>query len=159
MSPASRLVIAVLSGNAGSRIAFVKSERGCQRPYDSLVARWAASAMCFAVGLVVVFGGGDGSATGAPSTNLAAPSAQALRTCVDRWNQDNMLGWGPTLVGISVRRLDLREQDHVGVYDHLRRCTVSLAVFAARDPRMGCPGEAVMPRHPKFCVSTQTTFV
>jgi hypothetical protein len=70
-----------------------------------------------------------------------------------------MLGWGPTLVRIAVRRLDAREQEHVGVYDRLRRCTVSLAVFAPRDPRTGCSGEVVMPGHPKFCVYTQTTFV
>ena len=33
-------------------------------------------------------------------------AAQTLRTCVDRWNQGNMLGWGPTLVSVSIRRLD-----------------------------------------------------
>jgi hypothetical protein len=107
----------------------------------------------------VVFSTGCGSATRASSTNPAASPAQALRTCVDRWNQDNMLGWGPTLVSVSVRRLGAREQDHVGVYDRLRRCTVSLAVSWARDPRAGCSGYAVMPGRPKSCVSTETTFV
>ena len=63
------------------------------------------------------------SASSSPATH-----AQALRTCVDRWNQDNMLGWGPTLVSVAVRRLGRREQEHVGVYDHERQCTVSLAV-------------------------------
>jgi hypothetical protein len=70
-----------------------------------------------------------------------------------------MLGWGPTLVSVSVRRLDAREQDHVGVYDRLRRCTASLAVFVPRDPRTGCSGYAVMPGGANSCVSTQTTFV
>src|SRR2546425_936055 len=75
--------------------------------------------VCVAIGVVVVlvFSAGCGAATRALSKNPAASPAQALRMCVDRWNQDNMLGWGPTLVSISVRRLDAREQDHVGVYD------------------------------------------
>ena len=96
----------------------------------------------------------------AHSTPSSPPSAaQALRTCVDRWNQDNMVGWGPTLVSISVRRLRAREADHLGIYDHRPHCTASLAVFAPRDTQTGCSGEAVMPGHPKFCVSTEATFV
>jgi hypothetical protein len=70
-----------------------------------------------------------------------------------------MVGWGPTLVSISVRRLRAREADHVGIYDRRRRCTASLAVFAPRDSQTGCPGEAVTPGLPKFCVATQATFV
>jgi hypothetical protein len=135
-------------------------ETVASRPaYDPVVGRWTASALCVAIGLVVIFSGGLGSATWASSKNPAMSPAQALRTCVDRWNQDNMLGWGPTLVSVSVRRLDAREQNHVGLYDHLRRCTVSLAVFAPRDSRTGCSGYAAMPGHLKSCVSTQTTFV
>jgi hypothetical protein len=100
------------------------------------------------------------SAQGAPSTPFSGPSAaQALRTCVDRWNQDNMLGWGPTLVSISVRRLRAREADHVGIYDHRPHCTASLAGFAPRDSQTGCPGGAVMAGHPKICVFKQTTSV
>jgi hypothetical protein len=90
-----------------------------------------------------------------------APSpAQALRTCVDRWNQGSMLGWGPTLVSVSIRRLAAREQAQLGLRGRgLPRCTVSLAVHSPRDPRTGCSGYAVMPGHPKSCVSRQTTFV
>jgi hypothetical protein len=47
------------------------------------------------------------SASASSSPDSQSPAAQALRTCVDRWNQDNMLGWGPTLVSVSVRRYRL----------------------------------------------------
>ena len=42
----------------------------------------------------------------AARTSLSPSAAQALRTCVDRWNEGNMLGWGPTLASVSIRRLD-----------------------------------------------------
>jgi hypothetical protein len=29
--------------------------------------------------------------------------AQAVRTCADRWNQGNMLGWGPTVARVRAR--------------------------------------------------------
>ena len=104
--------------------------------------------------------GRDGArSTPAASAHLNSSSAQALRTCVDRWNQDNMRGWGPSLVNVAVRGLVAREQHNVGIYDRVRRCTVSLAVAAARDPRTGCSGEAVMPGYPQFCVFTQNTTV
>jgi hypothetical protein len=71
-----------------------------------------------------------------------------------------MLGWGPTLVSVSIRRLNAREQLQLGLRGRaLPRCTVSLAVHSPRDPRTGCSGYAVMPGYPKFCVSMQTTFV
>jgi len=53
--------------------------------------------------------------------------AQALRACVDRWNQGNMVGWGPTLasVGVAVRRV----RDPVGQQS---RCVVALAAHYKR---------------------------
>jgi hypothetical protein len=50
---------------------------------------------------------------------------QDLRTCVDRWNQGNMRGWGPTLasVGVAVRRVKSGEWS---------RCVVALAVHYKR---------------------------
>jgi hypothetical protein len=64
-------------------------------PYDLVVDGWGTSAIFAAVGgLVVVLGGGSGWVRAAPSTDPAASSAQGLRTCVDRWNQDNMVNWG-----------------------------------------------------------------
>jgi hypothetical protein len=40
--------------------------------------------------------------------------AQALRTCVDRWNQGNMLGWGPARAGVAMRRLRPAERAQLG---------------------------------------------
>jgi len=63
----------------------------------------------------------------AATSHAATPSRQALRTCVDRWNQANMVGWGPALVDIAVRRLVPAELHNVGSYGHAPRCVVSIA--------------------------------
>jgi len=56
--------------------------------------------------------------------------AQSLRTCVDRWNQGNMVGWGPTLasVGVAVRRTKAGDSS---------RCVVALAVHDKRHVNRG----------------------
>src|SRR5919204_1040313 len=98
--------------------------------------------------------------TAAAGTSRAPSAAQALRTCVDRWNQGNMLGWGPTLANVSIRRLTADQLAAVGLRNPaLRRCAVSLAVHSRRDPRTGCSGEAVLPGHPSFCVYRGSTYV
>src|SRR6266852_1636845 len=61
------------------------------------------------------------------AASQAAPSRQALRTCVDRWNQANMAGWGPDLVDIAVRRLVPAEVHNVGSYGRTPRCVASIA--------------------------------
>jgi hypothetical protein len=67
-------------------------------------------------------------AVGAVSRSPAS-SAQALRTCVDRWNEDNMVSWGSMSVRIAVRALNARERAAVSFGDDAqRRCTVSLAI-------------------------------
>jgi hypothetical protein len=77
--------------------------------------------MCLAVGGLVVVGDGHGWVT-------AAPSAQALRACVDRWNQDNMVGWGSMSVRVAIRGLTARERTRLSIPDPgRRRCTVTLA--------------------------------
>jgi hypothetical protein len=90
---------------------------------------WGASAICVAVvGLVVVLGDVSGRARATPSTDRAAPSAQALRICVDRWNQDNMVSWGSMSVRISIRGLGARERSVLSIPNAgQRRCTLSLA--------------------------------
>jgi hypothetical protein len=109
--------------------------------------------------LVAAAGCGADEAAGRPVGGSTAP-AQALRKCVDRWNQGNMLGWGPTLVNVSIRRLTADQLAAVGLRNPaLRRCTVSLAVHSRRDPTSGCSGEAVMPVHPEFCVYRGRTYV
>jgi hypothetical protein len=52
-------------------------------------------------------------------------TTQALRTCVDRWNQGNMVGWGPAPVSIAFRRPGARERDSIGLSPR-RHCIVSL---------------------------------
>jgi hypothetical protein len=32
------------------------------------------------------------------------PAAQALRVCVDRWNQENMVDWGGRVVNVAAGR-------------------------------------------------------
>jgi len=92
-----------------------------------VAARWAAT--CAAVGgLVVVFADGNGWGGARQSTQRAASAAQALRACVDRWNEDNMVNWGSMSVRIAIRGLDDRERGRVSFGDDAqRRCTVSLA--------------------------------
>jgi hypothetical protein len=64
---------------------------------------------------------------GGAASRGATPSHQALRTCVDRWNQANMVGWGPALVDIAVRRLVPSEVHNVGDYGRGARCVASIA--------------------------------
>jgi hypothetical protein len=79
---------------------------------------------------------------------------------MDRWNQANMLGWGPTLATIAFRRLTARERGDTGVPDLGRpRCVLLLAVHSRRTSSGGCSGEALMPGNPKFCVYRSSTFV
>ena len=58
----------------------------------------------------------------------AASPGQALRSCVDRWNQDRMLSWPSMSVRVAIRGLDARERALVSFGDGARRrCTLSLA--------------------------------
>src|SRR5262249_4170200 len=66
---------------------------------------------------------------------------QSLRTCVDRWNQGNMLRWGPTLA-------------HVSAHPH---CSVSLAVHYRRDPQRGCSGRPTLPGY-DVCLDPARTY-
>lgn len=56
--------------------------------------------------------------------NPAASRAQALRTCVDRWNQANMLGWGPAPANVAFRRPDAKEHSSM-VLPSRRQCIVA----------------------------------
>jgi hypothetical protein len=81
------------------------------------MGRLAVRALCVAFGLLLI----------GTAARSAAPSRQALRTCVDRWNQANMVGWGPSLVDIAVRRLVPAEVHNVGLYGPTPRCVASIA--------------------------------
>jgi hypothetical protein len=77
------------------------------------------AALVAAIGLVA-FGGG--ASAGPPA------ASQALRTCVDRWNQDTMVDWGPMSVRVAIRGLSPRERSVLSYAHPLRhRCIVSLA--------------------------------
>jgi hypothetical protein len=77
--------------------------------------------------------------------------AQALRTCADRWNQGNMLGWGPTLagVGVALRRVEAGESS---------RCVVALAVSYKRQTGSRCYDQLV-PGHSNYCFRRSQTYV
>src|SRR5689334_4076648 len=80
-------------------------------------------ALLVAAGIIATFGCGAGRAV-----SRSASGTQALRTCVDRWNQDNMLSWGSLSARIAVRALNARERGSVSFGDDTQqRCTVSLA--------------------------------
>ena len=54
---------------------------------------------------------------------------QALRTCVDRWNQGNMVGWASMSVRIAIRGLTARERSVLSEpHPEQRLCTVSLSI-------------------------------
>lgn len=94
----------------------------------------------------------------ATSTVLSPVAAQALQTCVDRWNQANMVGWGPALVSVAVRRMDSARLAEVGLQNPgLPRCVVSLATEFRRDPSVGCAGATAAPGMPAFCVDRSAT--
>jgi hypothetical protein len=73
-----------------------------------------------------------GCSDGRPSAPVSAPQErraisrpQALRTCVDRWNQANMLGWGPAPVNVAFRRPVAKEHSSV-VLPSRRQCIVAI---------------------------------
>ena len=52
-------------------------------------------------------------------------NAQALRTCVDRWNQGNMVGWGPGPANVAFRRPNAKEHSTIRVASR-RLCIVGI---------------------------------
>jgi hypothetical protein len=53
---------------------------------------------------------------------------QTLRTCVDRWNQANMLGWGPASVNVAFRRPVAKEHSSIELSSR-RQCIVSIDAY------------------------------
>jgi hypothetical protein len=58
----------------------------------------------------------------------SAAAAQALRTCVDRWNEANMRDWGPAPASVGLRRLDHIRRRSLGLPAGPRRCVVMVGV-------------------------------
>src|SRR6266498_1068473 len=52
---------------------------------------------------------------------------QTVRTCVDRWNQGNMVGWGPGRANVAFRRPVAKERSSIQLSPR-RRCIVAIAV-------------------------------
>lgn len=77
------------------------------------------------------------------AANIRAQTGQALRVCIDRWNQGRMLSWGPTLAFVSARP----------------RCTVSLAVHYVRKAATGCVKGAPLPTYAGFCVDRSVVYI
>jgi hypothetical protein len=56
-----------------------------------------------------------------------ASRSQTLRTCVDRWNQANMAGWGPGPVNVAFRRPNAKEHSSMELSSR-RHCIVAIEV-------------------------------
>jgi hypothetical protein len=95
---------------------------------------------------------------GLPVAASAQPSgAQALRTCADRWNQGNMVSWGPTFAGVAFRRPNAYERTYLGVPDR-PQCFVVLAVSYKRShPQEPC-ADHPFPGLPQFCFRPSQTY-
>jgi hypothetical protein len=52
---------------------------------------------------------------------------QTLRSCVDRWNQGNMVGWGPGPANVAFRRPNAKEHSTINLPSS-RVCIVGIAV-------------------------------
>jgi hypothetical protein len=70
-----------------------------------------------------------------------------------------MVGWGPTVANVAIRRLNARERDLLGELPGPSHCTVLLAEFVSADSRGGCSDGTVLPGHPKACVQRKRTWV
>src|SRR5439155_6899969 len=99
---------------------------------------------------------------GAASARAGAPlnpsAAQALRTCVDRWNEGHMVSWGPALASVGLRRLDATRLAEVGLHPGPPRCVVSVSFEYRRDPRMGCSEGSMARKNRAFCVDRARTW-
>jgi hypothetical protein len=79
------------------------------------VPRKALACLVFALLLVAV---------SACSKRASRKDAQALQTCVDRWNQGNMVGWGPGPANVAFRRPNAKEHSTIQLSSS-RRCIVA----------------------------------
>jgi hypothetical protein len=79
--------------------------------------------LLFAAALLLLVGCGSQA-----QPSLGPAAAQALRTCVDRWNEGNMTDWGPAPARVALRRLDYTRRRALGLPPGPRRCVVSVGV-------------------------------
>ena len=62
-----------------------------------------------------------------PACGHHSSRAQTLRTCVDRWNRGNMIGWGPGPVNVAFRQPSAKEHSTIELSSR-RECIVGIAV-------------------------------
>jgi hypothetical protein len=70
-------------------------------------------------------------------SSAAEPGAQQLRTCVDRWNQANMVDWGRRPASVSSRRPTPYERSYLGDSGGTH-CFVVLAATPGRAQTYSC---------------------
>ena len=59
-------------------------------------------------------------------TSATPRNTQAVRICADRWNQSNMVGWGPAPANVAFRRPVARERASIQLTKQ-RQCIVAIA--------------------------------
>lgn len=115
--------------------------------------------LCLMLGAALAAATACDAKTTSESAQQTSKSTQQLRTCIDRWNQANMVGWGPAFVRVSVRRLDATELAAVGLRNPARpRCVISFAFESRADPQTGCSGRTPVPGKPGWCLDRTGTF-
>lgn len=134
----------VVDETAVSGISCLTPEGG---RYDACFPQWQD----WLAGELAACGGPGGTRFVRWTITGQSGDAQALRTCADRWNQGNMLGWGPTLagVGVALRRVEAGESS---------RCVVALAVSYKRQTGSRCYDHPV-PGHSDYCFRRSQTYV
>jgi hypothetical protein len=107
------------------------------------MAAGTVARLLFAASLAVLVGC-DASTTRRRNVDPAA--RQALRTCVDRWNEGQMRDWGPAFASVGLGRLDRTRLAAIGMRFGPRRCVVTMAFEYPRTPGVSCPRPAHTPR-------------
>ena len=97
-----------------------RTERWAAKASTATFLRTAVRRCSFCVSLAALL-------TPAVSCGHKPANAQALRTCVDRWNQGNMVGWGPGPANVAFRRPNAKEHSSIQLSSR-RLCIVGIAV-------------------------------
>ena len=94
-----------------------RTERWAAKASAAICLRAAVRRSSFCVSLAALL-------LPAASCGHKPPEAQALRTCVDRWNQGNMVGWGPGPANVAFRRPNAKEHSRIELSSR-RLCIVA----------------------------------
>jgi hypothetical protein len=97
-----------------------RTERCAAKASTAMSLRTAVRRSSFCVSLAAVL-------LPALSYGHKPQNAQTLRTCVDRWNQGNMVGWGPGPANVAFRRPNAKEHSSIDLSSR-RVCIVGITV-------------------------------